>query len=391
VLKFTLYPAAPYRSSVQLGSAVADTATSAGLPKTLPQGIGMRHFVKWCLLCVLVFCSGSVFAATCSYPHGGGDYVAEIGTVRIDTNAPIGSIVISEKAPSGAAYAIRCYGEYSYGGGDRNVIFTLGITVHPVDGYTNVYPTNLAGLGVRYKVTTNTSSDDGCSIPSNQYIENSSYTFRCFMPGTSTGRTWQWNFSTEFVKTGPITVGALRLIQAVSLIVEFESQSNRYSTKSVYSGTATGTVAKGTCKTPDVVIPMGNTNFATFNRTGAVNDRWNNATLNVNDCPVGLTQVTIKFNTPLAGWLDQANSVFNLNNPSDPTTAKGIGIQMSFGDNNTPVAYNTAQTLSGYSTVRNDGDSFSVPIGARYVKPASTTRLVAGQANGAVVFVMSYE
>ncbi|AKZ63398.1 hypothetical protein F506_12605 [Herbaspirillum hiltneri N3] len=159
----------------------------------------------------------------------------------------------------------------------------------------------------------------------------------------------------------------------------------------MYTGGATGNVTVPTCATPDVVIPMGNTNFSTFNGTGTMNDRWNNTTFNVNNCPVGLTQVSIKFNTPLAGWLDQDNGVFKLNNPTSSTTAQGIGIQMSFGANNTPVVYNTAQPLSGYEAIKTTGGSFSVPIGARYVKPASTTRLVAGQANGAVVFVMSYE
>jgi len=387
MLKFTLYPAVPFRAS-RVRSATADE-----VPLT-----GTRHFVKWCLLCVLVFCSGSVFAQSndgfsCS-SNSGGNYAPDIGTVRIATDAAIG-FVASTKVP-GTPYSGFC--KETSGVRDREATVVFSVDGQPIEGYTDVYPTNLDGLGVRYTISRREGGTD-CGAPEEQRIVQT-YTTKCWVR-TGTTKTWSWVVYVDFIKIkNRVVSGALTRIPVVNMAYAKNGNAavdggvdwtTRTSLTSMYTGVATGTVTLPTCTTPDVTIPMGNANFATFNGTGTVNDRWNNTTFNANNCPAGLTQVSIKFNTPLAGWLDETNGVFKLNNPTSSTTAKGIGIQMSFGANNTPVVYNTAQPLSGYDAIKTTGGSFTVPIGARYVKPASTTRLVAGQANGAVVFVMSYE
>lgn len=146
-----------------------------------------------------------------------------------------------------------------------------------------------------------------------------------------------------------------------------------------------------TCVTPDVNISMGNVPLSTFTNSGMQTGPWVNRTLNINNCPANLNRVKILFNTPATGWLDSASKVFKLNDPAGPNTAQGIGIQMSFGANNAAVSYDTYQILSGYAAIKATGGSFNVPIGARYVKPASSVRISGGTASGSIIFDMLYE
>ncbi|MCO5413111.1 fimbrial protein [Ralstonia mojiangensis] len=135
------------------------------------------------------------------------------------------------------------------------------------------------------------------------------------------------------------------------------------------------------CKSPDVVVKMGDKNdTGQFKGVGSSLAPVN-FSVAMKECPEGINKVSylLKPNTEI---VDAARSVVALDAAS---TAKGVGLQI-LDESGNPVALNKTIVFSGYDKV---GGNFDIPLKAAYHQTA--TVVGPGTANSSVAFVMSYD
>ncbi|SFM22566.1 fimbrial protein [Variovorax sp. OV329] len=322
------------------------------------------------LLCLSSLCA-PVLAATCS--SGGGNFSVAAGTRMIPPDAPVGSIVIP-KIGTQTAYSMACPGDSNQ---DRDAFVTFQVVSAPVAGYSDVYPTNLAGLGVKYHFATN--SGTGCGMPFDQTISNSSYAITChILAGTTFS--WSWGSSVEFIKTGTISAGSLTSLPAVTMSYSLNNQAGSWPLTIMYTGAFNGSVSMAACATPNVSVDLGKHKTSEFAGVGS-HASSKGFTISLNSCPTGINVIKYRLDSVTPSPTTDS-SVVALDSSS---TAKGIGVQLLDAGGN-PFPVGTAMTFAGYDTA---GGNFSIPLNARYYQTSSP--IAPGTANTSVTFTMSYQ
>ncbi|MFP2412591.1 fimbrial protein [Citrobacter braakii] len=75
---------------------------------------------------------------------------------------------------SSEVWGLGCTGDPD---ADRDVYLRLQVNSAPVAGYTDVYPTNIDGIGVRYNFALNSGSLSFCPVQFDDHISNSTRTY----------------------------------------------------------------------------------------------------------------------------------------------------------------------------------------------------------------------
>ncbi|MEQ4763312.1 fimbrial protein [Klebsiella aerogenes] len=166
-----------------------------------------------------------------------------------------------------------------------------------------------------------------------------------------------------------------------------------------------------TCKTPDVFVEMDSHPSSEFKGKGTTTP-WKKANIILSDCGIfygyrtsvtyrsdlsvysGHPNNTIQNNnfdltlTPMNGVIDSSKGIMAIS--PVPGSAKGIGIQLGYGD------VNSAGTdLVDFSTIRTrvlpkDGTkTMLIPISARYIQ--TEDKVTAGRADGKLTFTITYK
>ncbi|MBP5946876.1 MULTISPECIES: fimbrial protein [unclassified Pseudomonas] len=178
------------------------------------------------------------------------------------------------------------------------------------------------------------------------------------------------------VQTGPIKEGAVIPAGLLASLVSSDDQ-----TFATFNLSNPVYIVAGACKTPNVSVDMTRDNkTSSFKKIGS---KTNPVAFNIQlvECPNFLKSVkySIKANTKV---IDANKGVISLDASS---TAKGIGLQVSRGDDQ-PVVIGKEYNFAGYDRA---GGDFNIPFSASYIQTDAS--IEAGIADTSLTFVMSYQ
>ena len=204
------------------------------------------HRIRKCmlkLLALVIIAFGSTSAhayLACNIQNG--NKVLNAGYLSVPRNATPGQVVTTLPPEP---FVMYCTFNTSAPNVTTGVLIATFTTDKPlVAGMTDVYQTNVAGLGVRYTVTANQCDEKTVTIT------NSTATLNC----TVSGPLWAdlpiaATVTTQFVATAPLAVGNLTLTSVPKLGVSYQTsvQPGTWGQTPVYIGTASGTIRQQSC------------------------------------------------------------------------------------------------------------------------------------------------
>jgi type 1 fimbria pilin len=316
---------------------------------------------------------------TCN-SSSGTNLVLAAGTISVPANLSIGS-TISTLAPS--TYVLQC--KFLNAGlkdtsGDNTANFS---TTTPLAYGTDVYQTNIPGLGVRYIF-----NSPGCNA-TNVALTNGAAAVKCSFSGPLDGPYMpvQITVTTQLVVTGAISGGISNLTTSpqISIIFTDTDSTTKWGQGNLYTGSASGAITQATCSVTqaNTYVPLATADTRAFAAgAGAV----------FAPTPFSLTfscSAGAKVSITLTDNVNPANRSNTLQLTSD-SSAKGVGIQVlnSAG----PILFGADSSAPGNTNQWLIGDSPSgqlqVPMTARYI---STGPVSAGTVKALATFTLSYQ
>lgn len=227
---------------------------------------------------------------------------------------------------------------------------------------------------------------------------SASSTAKNTLPIGDTGLAWSWGYNDilygpelpagkgyyfndvkvaiSLIKIGPVKAGASVPVGILGHL-NANNEINIFTIKTSNKSS----VATLSCKTPDVIVKMGDQNYVGSFKGVGTSLAPVNFSIALKECPEGINKVSYQLN-PNTPIVDATRSVVALDAES---TAKGVGLQLldSLGN---PVALKTKLQYSDYDKL---GGNFNIPLKAAYHQTGS--EIVPGTANSSVTFVMSYD
>lgn len=319
----------------------------------------------------------SALAASCTSSGGSYTYSGQaLKYQRDDTTIGVFNDY-RYQGQGGMVWGMQCFGD---AGADRDVYWTMTVNSAPVAGYTDVYPTNVDGIGVRYNFALN--SGNFCPIGFEDHIANSTRTYTCHL-SQNTSPSFSLGASIQFVKTkAKIYSGVITSIPSVSSYYTLNNQSGQGNLNMVWTGGGSVVVTVMACSitTPNVNValdPVLDSSFSGINSTKGAK----NFTIGL-QCDAG---ARINASVSFTKNTDTSNSsVIKLSGAGNPGVATGVGIQLLYDGtllrNNTNVVLKTST----------GGQEF--PAGsftARYFQTLST--VTPGDANASATLNLTYQ
>jgi type 1 fimbria pilin len=265
------------------------------------------------------------------------------------------------------------------------IITTLDTTTAPAQGFDDVYPTSIAGLGVRY--TLNAPAE--CNTV-NATIKKQSLAIACPITGVPGGPHVFLNMTAtpSFVVTDTVKSGASALASApvINFTYTIKDAAGSWSKTPLYTGVASGTLSAATCsvQTPGIAISLPNATTRAFSSgVGATAGR---QAFNLSfACSAG-AQVSIV----ITDVVDPTNRTNTLKLAPD-STAKGLGVQILKGDG-APVFFGpdaAGQSVENQWLIgASPNGQLQLPLSAQYIR---TGTVEAGSIKAMATFTMSYK
>jgi len=308
--------------------------------------------------------------------------VLNAGTISVPVNATVGSTV---KTVAPDAFQFLCYMPGSGGAPASATLYgDVTVTTPLAAGFSDVYQTDIAGLGIRY-----TFNSTDCGI-SNQVLANGATRLSCPFTGPLGGPLTSLNLTVTatLIVTGPIVSGASTLSTIPYISLTFRTSdggANSWKKQNIYSGSATGTLIHATCSVnqPNTYVSLATANTRAFAAgAGTV----------FAPTPFSLTfacSAGAKVSITLTDNVNPANRSNTLQLTAD-SSATGVGIQVLNGSG--PVSFGPDSVTPGNTNQWLIGDSpnglLTVPLTARYI---STGPVSAGTVKALATFTMSYQ
>jgi type 1 fimbria pilin len=257
-------------------------------------------------------------------------------------------------------------------------------TTQLAPGFTDVYQTNIAGIGVRY--TFNSAQCNAASV----VMLNGKAQVGCFFSGPLDGPYMTANITVTptLVVTGALAPGTTTLSSAPTVSVTYTSsdQDTSWNKGSLYTGAATGLFVHATCSVtqPSLSVSLPTANTRAFSSgIGAV----------AAPQPFQLSfacAAGAKVSITLTDSVNPSNRSNTLTLTAD-STARGIGLQV-LNSTGSPVYFgpdsaapgNTNQWLIGNSPA----GALLVPMQARYIRTGAVSP---GSVKALATFTMSYQ
>lgn len=273
-----------------------------------------------------------------------------------------------------------------------------------------LYQTSVLGIGVAVVNEDGTAASVGQPLGFTS-LKKWSYSSTEFGTGAVVIRN---NFSLIFVKTGPIAGGSINGAQLPTVILDIKGSRSvtglpREAYRENFSGSIN--VVAGTCKTPDVTVPLGSYSMDKYFNGSVKTTPWKPFNITLTDCPAFYGTYTSDFYSPVYsvggavtpgtrglnrfvmnisptfGAIDALQGIIKLDGADD--SARGIGIQLATGDASapSPVPFNLN---NAYQTAVDSGapGTHTIPMQARYYQ--TETRVTPGKANSKAVFTINY-
>lgn len=315
------------------------------------------------ILLILGSISLSQAACTGYLPSGSRDYVispisktVSFPTINLQRNKMVGSVVATQYIDaSGAGYIGFCpdTGGYIL----HNMTYLGGVTT----GITNVYKTNVTGIGIRANGFTYFGN------PAGQYSVYSSA-----MSGPYTAA----YFTIELVVTGPVSPGVIKKGE-IGYVSYDGSPSIKSATLTLGSDvkvTSTGC----SLKTQNINIKLDDISDAELVSVGT--------TAKLKDFDIGLDcDANARVNVQLKGTQNpdtKADGVLKLTNAGSAGVAKGVGIQMLY--DNKPMTLNQRVVLKSSA-----GGLETFTFGAQYYQTKAAVS--DGSANATATLDITYQ
>ncbi|HHB1425568.1 TPA: fimbrial protein [Serratia odorifera] len=274
--------------------------------------------------------------------------------MTIQRDAPVGS-VLGEQALNTLAYKVAYCAEPAN-------IYRLITYAGGVPEGNNVYRTNLAGVGVRVL----SGSISFSNPPHKVFITG---------PGLYTSQ----EVTVQFVKTGPITAGAITPRPLAKYYVVSTTDNSSVDITLINMGSG-NTVTQLACSlnASNIKVPLGDVLATEFTGVGT--------TLKPKAFNVGLNcDANAKINVSLGGTQSAESSdssILQLTNAGSAGVAKGVGVQLLY--NNTPLKLNQLLALKTSA-----GGQETFPFTAHYYQTAAN--ITAGSANATATLNISYQ
>lgn len=315
----------------------------------------MKFALSLILLCLL---SGwnSARAGTCTTITPQISTIS-VGTINVQRDAPVGTIIFSRAASSTGTYLTGCSNPLMQG-------FSMRYNNGNLSSYGNhVYATNVSGIGIRFS--------------SGNYFENPAYTFSY---NAVTSYVDWFGGKVELVVTGPVTSGALT--PGVIGTVALQGSDGVYRdglTVQLTDGTINALAC--TITTAQLTFPIGDIPASSFGSVIGTTPSGAQNTQNLGlTCSAG-TNISVS----LSGMQnpDSANtSVMALTGQGNAGTAKGVGVQLLY--NGSPLVMNGRLLLK-----QSAGGQETLPLTARYYQTLTTVE--SGSANASATLTITYQ
>ncbi|MBN6400911.1 fimbrial protein [Enterobacter hormaechei] len=280
-----------------------------------------------------------------------------VGTINVQRDAPVGTVVFSSAATATGSYLTGCANPLMLG-------FSMRYNSATLSSYGNhVYNTNVSGIGIRFS--------------SNAYFENPSNTFSY---NAQTSYVDWYGGRIELVVTGPVSSGALT--PGAIGVVTLQGSDGIYRDGLTTQLTA-GTINAMACtvNTSQLTFQIGDIPASAFGTVVGTTPAGAQNTQNLGlTCAAG-TNITVS----LSGIQnpDSANtSVMALTGQGNAGTAKGVGVQLIY--NGAPLVMNSRLFLR-----QSAGGQETLPLTARYYQ--TLNRVESGSANASATLNLTYQ
>jgi type 1 fimbria pilin len=367
------------------------------LIKVITQGMaGIVLFViSWNAFAACTFETGSVYSTmqTVTIP-------LRINIISVPPDTPVGAIIYQQSTDvaSPKMMTVNCKTA-----GTNIVYYDYISPGTPSAGFSNVYPTNVAGIGVRYSVNAN---NFPYSVPATSVAQVNNAFISSFQPA-------KLDVNISFIKTASAV--SANIITASDLPQGMYSVGRSSTDKAPYfkfSLSGTLQVTTPTCNiapaSANMTVTLGEHHRSVFTGKGS-GTPWKDASIVLINCPqfygnsstsVGtytggttfsnpqsLTANSLEVKlTPLNGINSADSSIMNIDSGSG--AAEGIGIQLSTSESSSgKINFNEKMksTLPMGVTV----GSLTIPLYARYIQTESS--ITAGVAKGRLEYIITYQ
>lgn len=320
--------------------------------------------------------NNQAYAATCATT--GGNYTYS-GAQSWPRDIPVG-YVGGKVNSQGTVWNMNCIGDTS---ADRDVYFTMNVIGSPVPGYTDVYATNMPGVGVRYNFALNSGNPSFCNVQFDDHISYSSRQYTCHLL-KNTSQAFSLGSSLQFVKlSSNVTSGFITSIPTVTASYSLNNQSGTWNLNNVWSSSGQFVINVLACSinTPNLVFPIGDVLASSFGSSIGTTPAGAQNTQNLGlNCDSGVN-IYVALNgtqNPDVG----TTSVLALTNQGGADVAKGVGVQILY--NGSPLLLNNRIVMK-----QSSGGQETFPITARYYQ--TKTAVTTGKANASATLDLTYQ
>jgi type 1 fimbria pilin len=344
----------------------------------------IRSFIR--MLVTLCICATSSFAyagMTCG--TGNVNKMLAAGTISVPVNVSVG-MTVGTVAPSTFQLSCRFLSTSNPPNVTSATLYADFKTTAPLaNGFSDVYQTSIAGLGVRYTFDPSSSQ---CTAGS-AVLANGSLRITCPFNGPIDGPYMAANISVTatFIVTGTIPSGASSFATAPVVTITYtqSDQGGSWNQTPLFSGSGSGVLTRATCSVNQtsvaVTLPTANTrSFASVGDVAAPQS----FSLSL-ACSTGATVMIT-----LTDGTNPANRSTALQLTAG-STAQGVGVQV-LNSTGAPVAFGPDSPTPGNTNQWTIGASpngtLQVPLTARYVR---TGNVSAGSVKALATFTMSYQ
>jgi major type 1 subunit fimbrin (pilin) len=318
-----------------------------------------RSMLLQLLTLVLLLSSTKGAWASCSFASGFSTITINVpisGTYTLPRDVAVGTVITTftwKPSNTNQQYAI-CNGS-----GTR--YWSLPSTPY-TPSVGGIYPTNLAGIGVKVS----------------NGVAGSVFPYSLGYSGGSVGFTWGGQTLVySLVVTASPTSGIISGSQLPTVQYRFDSAPI------IYNASAVGSVViqVAACTTPDVLVPLGTHSPTEMASLGA-GTALVGFSIKLNSCAAGMNSIKYRID-PVTTVINSGLSVVALDGSS---SASGVGVQLLNSAGTAAFPLSSYQTFSGYS--RTTGGTYSIPLNARYYRTGTITP---GTANTSMTFTMQYQ
>ncbi|MEC3765919.1 fimbrial protein [Cupriavidus sp. SS-3] len=302
--------------------------------------------------------SGNPGTATISLP----------ATISVPRDTPTGTVLYDSNWVAAGPVNISCSGTFQY-------TYGYASPMQLVPGYSNVYQTTVAGIGIKagwanwMSGTPSIDSAPLASPPVSQAITNQAWT-----PYGPMSR-----YRMQMVVTGPVRPGTVTLPPLLAQA----SYGSLTVAQLMISGNTQIIAPACTVQTPSLTVNMPPLSASAFQATGSTAGQTAFRLLLSCSGPTAIAMTLTDATQP-------GNTGSNLSLASG-SSAGGVAYQILY--NGTPMSFGPASAVAGnlhqfnVGTVTGASD-MQVPLTARYIRTGTVTP---GTANAAATFTMSYQ